>query len=222
MAIYHNNLKYHEDTITKHQITEDERQFLRDLQKELNTQDHVSQADPRFWVIKGNEKIYNVDVDVADGYELYNEDICDTVASTIEELKEYIEDELLDDINDTDGIKRTIEIDKNAYNKEVIIVSWYENEEDEDNSEICTLQLDDAHDVQEWLEDMGYSEYKVITYAIIDKIYPDTMFLTQKDAEEHLKANDYHYDENAHTYAMTAWRSPVVEKLIKILQEVEF
>ena len=42
-------------------------------------------------------------------------------------------------------------------------------------------------------------------------MYPDTMFLTQKAAENHLKANYYHYSEDAHTYAMTSWRNRETE-----------
>ena len=44
MAYYHKNLEYHEDTTEKHEITEAEREFLRELQKELNTQDDCGQA----------------------------------------------------------------------------------------------------------------------------------------------------------------------------------
>ena len=51
---------------------------------------------------------------------------------------------------------------------------------------------------------------------------PDTMFLTNREAKEHLKSNHYHYTSKAHTYAMTAWRSPQVEKLIHILQTADF
>lgn len=68
---------------------------------------------------------------------------------------------------------------------------------------------------------MGY-EFRTINYQLVDCIYPDTMFLTQKEAEEHLRANDYHYSSDAHTYAMTAWRAPDVERLWKILQEVDW
>lgn len=83
------------------------------------------------------------------------------------------------------------------------------------------MELSDINDIQEWLNEHGY-DYEVISYKIIPKIYKDTMFLTQKDAEEHLKANDYHYSADAHTYAMTAWRSPRVAKLIEILQKVDW
>lgn len=35
----------------KHTITPNELNFLIELQNELNTQDTVYQADPRFWVV---------------------------------------------------------------------------------------------------------------------------------------------------------------------------
>ena len=64
MAIFHEHLQYHPDTVEKHKITDKEIKFLSDLQHELNTQDHVGQADPRFWVIMGKEKCI-----VPEGYE---------------------------------------------------------------------------------------------------------------------------------------------------------
>ena len=90
--------------------------------------------------------------------------------------------------------------------------------EDEDNY----IELESVDDIQEWLNENTNRNFEVISYKIVDKIYENTMFLTQIDAENHLKSNDYHYSEDAHTYAMTAWRSPRVEKLIKILSTVNF
>lgn len=34
------------------QITREDIEFLADLQNEMNTQPHLCQADPRFWVVK--------------------------------------------------------------------------------------------------------------------------------------------------------------------------
>ena len=52
MAIFNSNFKYHEDTVEKHPLTEEELQFLKAFQTERNTQDTVWQASPRYWVIK--------------------------------------------------------------------------------------------------------------------------------------------------------------------------
>ncbi|HCL03099.1 MAG TPA: hypothetical protein DHW61_11950 [Lachnoclostridium phytofermentans] len=213
MEKYHTGLKYHEDTTEKHDITEEEIQFLLNLQAEMNTQDHVGQADPRYWVIKGTERMYNVED--ADGYELYNKDSCDTVSEDMEEIVEYINENFTDEINESYGIKYELSVDEGIFS-ETIIVKWNEDDEEE------TEELEDLQDIKEWLERFGYDEYSVISYAIIPKIYENTMFLTQREAEEHLKANHYHYSDDAHTYAMTAWRSPEVEKLYRILQQVSW
>ena len=217
MAKYHTNLKYHEDTIKKRNITDEELSFLKDLQKELNTQDHVGQADPRFWVIKGTEKLYGVEE--ADGYVLY---YCETVAESTEELCEFITNNWLEDIKERTGIPYEINLEPSVLGRNIIAVKFpeYDSITGECNDEY--EYLDSAEEIKEWLEQFGYEELEVISYKIVDKIYEDTMFLTQKDAEDHLRANYYHYSDDCHTYAMTAWRSPRVEKLVKLLQEVDF
>ena len=53
-------------------------------------------------------------------------------------------------------------------------------------------------------------------------VHPNTMFLTKAEAKDHIKANYYHYSERVHTYAMTAWRAPSVERLLKILETYDW
>ena len=53
-------------------------------------------------------------------------------------------------------------------------------------------------------------------------IHPNTMFLTKTEAKRHIKLNHYHYSSKAHTYAMTAWRAPKVERLLKILETFDW
>lgn len=43
------------------------------------------------------------------------------------------------------------------------------------------------------------------------------IFLTESDAEEHLKANHYHYSEKAHTYVCHAWRAPKLKTFLEAL-----
>lgn len=95
MAKFHKNLHYHPDTTPKHNITDDELKFLQELQKELNTQDHVSQADPRFWVIMGQEKQV-----VPDGYEdnvvLYDNDAAEELAEGIDNIIKFLNEKFKD------------------------------------------------------------------------------------------------------------------------------
>jgi len=43
------------------------------------------------------------------------------------------------------------------------------------------------------------------------------MFLTEKDAKEHLSRNNYHYSDWAHTYVKHAWRADYLEEFFKAL-----
>lgn len=214
MARYHKHLKYHEDMTDKHLLTMEEIQFLMELQKEMNTQDNVSQADPRFWVIKGTEKEYGIESGYEDGADLTDAEGCCVVATDMESTVEYIRDNLLDEINETDGIQRIIELTPGIFHSSIRI-SWVDDDIDDYE------EFDNMEEVAKWLNDNGYN-FRVSNYKIVPKVYPDTLFLTQKAAENHLKRNYYHYSEDAHTYAMTSWRNQETEMLWKILQQVDW
>lgn len=213
MAKYHAHLQYHADTTEKHALTEGEIRFLLELQKEMNTQDDVSQADPRFWVIKGTEKVYGIEDGFEDGADLIYSDGSDVVAVDMKSAVEYIRDNLLDEINEVDGIQRSIEfLSETFYHK--IRISWKGEGSEEE-------EFYDMNGIAEWLRDNGY-DYRIANYRIVSHIYRNTMFLTQKAAEDHLRANYYHYSEDAHTYAMTSWRNPETKILWKIIQEADW
>ena len=55
-----------------------------------------------------------------------------------------------------------------------------------------------------------------------NQIVNNTMFLTKYDARAHLLNNKHNYSDKAHTYAMTAHRSPRVEQLIQILNDCDW
>ena len=176
MAIFHKTLQYHEDTTEKRDISQEDIEFLKKLQLEMNTQDTTGTADPRFWVIKGSESVINND----NPDELCLQVDGSTVTSTTEETVKYTEDG---------------------------------EEEYEDLS---------TQEVNEFLANNGYDDTMIIGISIRPFMYPNTMFLTEKEAREHLERNYYHYSEDAHTYCMVAWRSPEVEKLWKILRETKW
>ena len=79
-----------------------------------------------------------------------------------------------------------------------------------------------TQEVNEFLANNGHDDTMIIGISIRPFMYPNTMFLTEKEAREHLERNHYHYSEDAHTYCMVAWRSPEVEKLWKILRETKW
>ena len=154
------------------QITREDIEFLAALQDEMNTQPHVGQADPRFWVVMT----------------LRDEDI-DYVAITSED------GELIEELTLSEAVRRAEEagISDNGYLTEMEVIKRY-----------C--------------ESIGVSVFPEIKE---ERLAENTMFLTLREAQEHIKRNDYHYID-ARPFAMTAWRSPQVAQLYKILHEVDF
>lgn len=209
--------EYHEDTVEKHEITKEEILFLKELQKEMNTQDTICQADPRFWVVATDKYEDIGNIDSCDGIQLYDynnsEVICEyDIPSIINYINEHYENELKDN-----GIT-FINVSENECTVLLSIHDVEKNEIEEDE-EI----LHDTDDVFEFLQEKGFlCNCELLYYRYRHHKYPDTMFLTNKSCKEHIKANYYHYNSDAHSYAMTAWRSPEVEKLFKILQEVDW
>ncbi|WP_294681968.1 hypothetical protein [uncultured Gemella sp.] len=207
MAKYWENLKYHEDTVVKEKLSNDDIKFLKELQKELNTEDNVGTANPRYWVIRQPERIYHLDEDEADYYVFIDE--CDKYELTLEDLKDKLEflcDDNLKSVEVKDGVLTFEYFDE-----------WLEEVEkykvDYDNS-----YTDGRDKILELLE----SDVSVAYYKEVDATVDNCMFLTQIDAENHLRANDYHYHEKARTYCMCGWRSPRFERLINILSKTDF
>ena len=192
MAKFHKNLKKHADTVKKHKITLEELQFLKRIQKEMNTQDTVGQANPRYWVIRDYEKIYGDNLNNPDGFCIYDEDDWETIYET-----EY------KDMHKTK--KEVIKALKNS--------GCYISEDDIAAIRKCDYESE-LKEVLEDIDSLRVSQFEIIP---VDK----GMFLTHTAAIKHLKMNDYHYSDNAHTYAHTAWRSDE-EKLWDILSSVDF
>lgn len=206
MAIFHKTLQYHEDTTEKRDISQEDIEFLKKLQLEMNTQDTTGTADPRFWVIKGSERV----VDNEDPDELVLQVDGSTVTSTTEETVKYLNDNILPDCNiDRENCKI-----ETGYTWDFKLT--YTEDGEEEYEDLSTQE------VNEFLANNGYDDVMIIGISIRPFMYPNTMFLTEKEAREHLKRNYYHYSEDAHTYCMVAWRSPEVEKLWKILRETKW
>ena len=74
----------------------------------------------------------------------------------------------------------------------------------------------------DWLKENYDKDVALIPVREEHIVHPNTMFLTKAEAKKHLEFNHYHYSSRAHTYAMTAWRAPKVERLIKILESFDW
>lgn len=207
MAKYWEHLKYHEDAVVKEKLSNDDIKFLKELQKEINTEYTGGTANPRYWVIRQPERIYHVDEDDADCFEYIDER--DRHELTLEDLKdrlEYLCDDNLKNVEVKNGVL-TFEY----------FESWLE-EVEEYKVDYDIYNRDGRDRILELLE----FDVSIIYYKEIDVTVDNCMFLTQIDAENHLRANDYHYHEEARTYCMHGWRNPRFERLIKILSKTDF
>lgn len=170
-------------------MTNEEIEFLQNLQKELNEQPNDGNADPVFWVI-GDYRWEPAPL----GYE--------------DELR----------VVDGEGIDFTIEA----------FISLLQSEEDSAKI-VEDVEYYSENDRIEQIIDLLHAEgcgigsnFRLMGVCKKFYIQPDTFFVTKEEAKRHLKLNHYHYTREAHTYAMTAWRSPVVSRLWKILRTCDF
>lgn len=138
MARFWEHLKYHEDTVVKRPITMDEIEFLSDLQKEMNTQDHCGTADPRYWVIRDFKDILVGELE-GDGIVIFDPD----AASNVYE-GEFNADEIIKSLSD-----------------------WFDTD-DFNSGDVQEYSFESTLEIEEYLEDKGYggmlwiSNYKTV------------------------------------------------------------
>ena len=182
-------------------MKQEDKEFLKQLQQEMLTQDHVCQASPRFWVVMQTVRDYWVD-DNIDGICIY-----DTYGAESVFEGELDNLELINWLKEEFDVIEKIECD-NGY-----ITIIYEDENE--------FFISDAHDIVNFLEEYDAGRYNVCYYRDREEIVPNTMFLTLRECKKHIEANHYHYNK-PHSYAMTAWRSPQVSKLYEILEKTDW
>ncbi|WP_297522964.1 hypothetical protein [uncultured Clostridium sp.] len=179
--------------------------FLKELQNEMRTQVTDYQASPRYWTIMQEEKEYWVD-DSIDGIFIYSNDDAECLFEGEECSKEF-----------------------KAWLGEFVKERTYQRVCFDD---VCTdlsfeveekeYYIDGAVELESFLNEFCDCSVSVGYYRKVDKVMPNTFFLTKRECEHHLRMNKHHYNETAHTYAMTAWRSPQVARLYEVLENTNW
>ena len=183
-------------------ITKEDVEFLSRLQLEMNTQPHQCQADPRFWVVIDDEYLEATDGDSIDRV-TFVKDGGSVSSLTLEDAISFahVSNKQLHGIE--------------AANETLESHGMYVNAAER----VGYLDVDDAKGfIRAFAAERDMDA--VFEHCRIE-IQRNTMFLTLREAKEHIKRNHYNYARPC-TYAMTAWRSPQVEKLYEILHEVDF
>lgn len=189
-------------------------EFLKKLSETMRNQEHDYQASPRFWVVAQSIKEYTGE-DYGSHVDLVTED-GDTVVedANVKNVVDYFMNEYSDEIEEN-----RITVNHTPSYCEIFVLDKENGEAEEEET------LFDIDDVIRFFEEhdiISDSHYRTVCYNVNDtSICPDTMFITKESCKNHIRLNGYHYN-NPHTYAMTAWRSPEVERLWKILEETDW
>ena len=224
---------HHVDPYKKHRITDEELDFLQELQKEMNTQNTWAQADTRIWVIQEPIRKYldNVETDlrndpdtveilnqIADGAELYVDDIhmatpqqlYHTIQSIIknDDLEEQYQVELIRDY-------RVLIHGRNDLGE----VVW--------DASLDNIEKNGMLSIVEWV--MGYTIHHAELRYFVKELYlhPGIFFLTYRDGVNYLEKYESKYDKDVRLYAMSPKDlftdcSPEIKKLFDILHTVDF
>lgn len=189
-------------------LSKEDLDFLIELQHEMLTQDHVGQAAPRFWVIATDKYQELGTEDSFDGTNVYSSNAADIVcAGDMASIVEYVTENYSEELED----ENIVFIDNGRFYTAMF-------KDDEEESIFCSEELLDFLKEHDVITD----DYEITYYRNVHHIYPNTMFLTNRSCKEHIRANHYHYNEDAHSYAMTAWRSPEVSRLFDILDKIDW
>lgn len=193
-----------QDNGNRRAATREDIEFLSALQQEMNTQPHVGQADPRFWVVQVSSYREASDVDDIDRVIIFDD-------------QEWIEvDRMTLDEAMKAAYRAEVEVGGKEYAEDVI---------GEFGLSLCSdgeffgkFSGNSKGFVERYAKACGYVAFFETCER---KIAPNTMFLTLREAQEHIESNRHNY-EDPRPFAMTAWRSPQVEQLYRILHEVDF
>lgn len=166
-------------------------QFLKELGKELREQDTDCQASPRFWVVGDYEETWVPD---GEGDTKFVLPEWDYAVLEFDELRKALIEDYEDAFNESQWEDLTNDLEAFGV--------YYEDDL------LALAQVIDR-------------DARVISVEDRHVIKENTMFLTKQACRDHIEANRHHYTDRVHTYAMTAWRSPKVERLLKILESIE-
>lgn len=171
--------------------------FLKELQKELVEQPNDGNASPVFWVIADyrwrlTEEGYG-DRDVL----MFNNDHETLVYDNEESVKDFVDDYIE---SRTLGLREAVDM--------------FTSEELE--------KMLDCRSLSDIKDCVVFDDYELHQEEEEMYIVENTMFLTKREAKEYIAKYGYNHTSKVHTYAMTAVRSPQVEKLLKLLSSADW
>lgn len=195
-------------------------EFLKKLQHTLQNQDTDVQASPRFWVLMDYRTVPTGD-DYAESHEVYDRDAAESVnidvlvRDVIDDIKSAIDQGEPDPIAEYYKDNTITESGNDLINTHGATLHGALNAADEISCEYSAFDwiVDYATAMERVSENVELIPVREESYIV-----PNTMFITKEETQEYIKLYGYNHSSKVHTYAMTALRSPSVNRLFNLLE----
>lgn len=216
---------YHADPYKKHRITDEELDFLQELQKEMNTQDTCGQGNPRIWVIREPaRRLFEIDRDITE-----DEDAIPYLEEISDGSELYIDGWFMKDHKKLyDTISKIIKDDHLEQKYEVVskngqVVIYAKNMMSSSGS----IEWNKNIEIVDWINNYTFHDAELKYYKTEVRYVPGIFFLTYRDGVKYLEKYASQYDKDARLFAMSPKGlftdcSPEIEKLFDILHKVDF
>lgn len=195
---------------------EEEKNWLAQFQQDLiqDRIDETGNASPLYYAIRDYKDVVTAE-GYQDSYQFYHADTCATY-DTMEDIFQETDIDTLKAWEEQYEDSIQVILDENDEQANVL---------DEENPQIIPTEYSskvkilDKDNCIRMLEEEGY----IIVYLqTVPEIKADTLFFTRAEANHHLECNRHHYTKDAHSYAMTAWRSPQYEHVLELLHNIDW
>ena len=152
------------------EISQEDYEFLKELQHELNTQDTDGQADPRFWGVMEN-RMEGVPDGCGDPYVYLGDGVTENLEGAVEYVEEHLKSEVYDYGEETEAI--WVDLDKEYIDEVADFIH------DHINNEARVVYMEKKYHIsrmtgafltkracKEYIEKYGYNHSNPQTYAM--------------------------------------------------------
>ena len=187
----------------KREISKKDFDFLCELQRKINLE---KSDEPVFYTLVGTEKEYGFNKDSCDGATVFS--LKDPEKSwEFGEFFDYIEEQITGQ-----GYEVDMSFTDTILNYITIKVS--------DETVVAISELDEMF---KWLDKNAFGSYEVLYYRLRkESNLIDTVFLTEKEAEEHLKKYRDYYSSDTYVSCHPFRCNSDLQELIKLIKSVDF
>lgn len=209
-------------TDNKCPLSEKDIEFLTNLKNEMISQEGTTgNAEPVYFSLIETEGI-PTDEDFSDELCIYEKNTGETITtgmeSAVNDVLSYLSESGDIENLEKEGWKIT------AKNNQITACF-----NDKKKNITITQRNDSLYDILDVINEIWEKAGIAITVSMdimpiynVHKIVENTLFITKKAADKYLERFGYNHKKDTHSYAMTAIRSPEIEKLWEIIKTTDW